>query len=138
MKKYTGTKEILAAPMGLIEFNQYMDFESEAMDNKEGYLVEYLDSPNGNHPSHSNYVSWSPKDVFERAYSPSDTPLERAVTERAELLEKIDRLGDFISSDKFVDLGEEHGRLMRGQLVTMEEYAELLNWRIELMQEVKK
>lgn len=80
------------------------------------------------------------EEVFEEEnkHRPPDTPLERVVTERAELLEKIDRLGDFISSDKFVDLGEEHGRLMRGQLVTMEEYAEFLNWRIELMQEVKK
>ena len=44
MKKYIGTKVIMAEP--------------QEKDGKEGYKVQYED----------NYVSWSPKDVFERAY----------------------------------------------------------------------
>lgn len=34
----------------------------------EGYLVEYLDGGKANHPDFENYISWSPKDVFEAAY----------------------------------------------------------------------
>jgi len=34
----------------------------------EGYLVEYLDGGKANTPQYSGYVSWSPKDVFEKAY----------------------------------------------------------------------
>jgi Protein of unknown function (DUF2829) len=37
----------------------------------EGYLVEYFDGGNKNHPGFDNYISWSPKDVFERAYRPN-------------------------------------------------------------------
>ena len=33
-----------------------------------GYLVEYLDGGDPNHPKHSGYISWSPKTVFEKAY----------------------------------------------------------------------
>lgn len=35
----------------------------------EGYLVEYADGGAPNVKGYAGYVSWSPKDVFERAYS---------------------------------------------------------------------
>lgn len=66
MKHYIGVKEILATPMTRGEYNDHRDWdlpENEDGDD-EGYLVEYLDSPQG----HTHYISWSPKDVFERAY----------------------------------------------------------------------
>ena len=37
----------------------------------EGYLVEYLDGGKPNVPSHKGYVSWSPKEVFDKAYQPT-------------------------------------------------------------------
>lgn len=36
----------------------------------DGYLVEYLDGGKPNVEGFAGYVSWSPKDVFERAYKP--------------------------------------------------------------------
>lgn len=34
----------------------------------EGYLVEYQDGGKPNHPDFAGYISWSPKNVFEKAY----------------------------------------------------------------------
>ena len=70
MKNYIGTKTIKAKPMTRLEYNNYRGWELPSDENGEdkGYLVEYLDSPNKNHPDHEGYISWSPKDVFEKAY----------------------------------------------------------------------
>lgn len=38
----------------------------------EGYLVEYTDGGKPNHPDHSGYISWSPREQFEKAYRPTD------------------------------------------------------------------
>jgi|11_taG_2_1085331.scaffolds.fasta_scaffold00026_79 hypothetical protein len=71
MKNYLGTKEIKATPMKRGEYNDYRGWTIPADENPndDGYLVEYLDSPSHQlHPAHEHYISWSPKDVFERAY----------------------------------------------------------------------
>lgn len=72
MEKYIGTKEILAKPMNRQEYNDYRGWElpDDEDGSDEGYLVEYVDSPNSNHPDHNGYISWSPADVFKRAYRP--------------------------------------------------------------------
>lgn len=64
--KYIGTKLIKAKPMTRGEYNKYRGWtipENENPDD-EGYLVVYVDS--------DNYESWSPKDVFDRAYRSCD------------------------------------------------------------------
>ena len=73
MKSFIGTKMILARPMGRGEYNTYRGWECPADENPEdeGFLVEYVDGGRANHPDHAGYISWSPKDVFERAYRPS-------------------------------------------------------------------
>lgn len=66
LAKYIGTKLIKAKPMTRGEYNKYRGWtipENENPDD-EGYLVVYVDS--------DNYESWSPKDVFERAYKSFD------------------------------------------------------------------
>ena len=70
MVNYTGVKKIKAVPMNRKEYNDYQGWEVSEDENQEdeGYLVEYLDGGPPNHPDHANYISWSPKDVFERAY----------------------------------------------------------------------
>lgn len=70
MEKYIGVKELKAKPMMLGEYNKYRGWEMPENENPndEGYLVEYLDGGKPNHPGHTGYISWSPKDVFERAY----------------------------------------------------------------------
>lgn len=34
----------------------------------EGFLVEYADGGDSNHPEHERYISWSPRAVFENSY----------------------------------------------------------------------
>lgn len=90
MKKFIGTKQVSAEPMtygeahakGLIRENAYV---SEYDDNP-GYLVEYADG----------YQSWSPANVFEEAYKVTETPLDRVNIEVADLMERADKLGNFI------------------------------------------
>ena len=73
MKPFIGTKMILARPMGRGEYNTYRGWECPADENPEdeGFLVEYVDGGRANHPDHAGYISWSPNDVFERAYRPT-------------------------------------------------------------------
>jgi hypothetical protein len=59
----------------------------------QGYLVEYLDSPNKNHPDYDNYISWSPKDVFERSYRINETLTFGQAVEAAKQGKAIARLG---------------------------------------------
>jgi len=68
--EYYGSKLIKACSMNRRDYNAYRGWELPADENgdDEGYLVEYVDSPNSNHEAHEGYISWSPKDVFERAY----------------------------------------------------------------------
>lgn len=70
MKSYIGTKVINAKPMTRGEYNILRGWDLPAGENgaDEGYLVEYLDGGKVNVPGFANYVSWSPKDVFERSY----------------------------------------------------------------------
>lgn len=69
-KQYTGTKTVLARPMTRGDYNAYRGWEVPADENPadEGYLVEYTDGGKSNHPAHAGYISWSPADVFTRAY----------------------------------------------------------------------
>ena len=70
MKKYDGTKELKAIPMNKEEYCQYRQWEVPSNENpkEEGYLVEYLDGGKPNDERHLGYISWSPKDVFEKTY----------------------------------------------------------------------
>ncbi len=70
MKMFIGTKMVLARPMGRGEYNIYRGWQIPLDENPadEGFLVEYVDGGASNHPGHAGYISWSPKDVFERAY----------------------------------------------------------------------
>lgn len=73
MKPYIGLKSILAKPMTRAVYNQYRGWELPADENgdDEGFLVEYTDGGDGNHPDHTGYISWSPRAVFEKAYAAS-------------------------------------------------------------------
>lgn len=70
MNTYIGTKIIRAKPMNRLEYNQLRDWTVPPDEDPKdaGYLVEYLDGGKANVPGYDGYVSWSPKEVFERAY----------------------------------------------------------------------
>lgn len=75
MKHYIGVKEVKAKPMNRQAYNKLRGWTIPTDENgeDEGYLVEYLDGGQANHKDFENYISWSPKDVFERAYRPVDS-----------------------------------------------------------------
>lgn len=139
MQKFIRTNEVLAKPMTKREYNEYRDSKNligggHWYDNidDEGYLVEYLDSPNSNHENHKNYISWSPKDVFERSYKISETFKDRLLNEAFELHNKLEKLENFIkSSPAFVSLNIESQNLLKEQSLLMTEYYNVLNRRLE-------
>lgn len=122
---YQGTKRVYAQPMNRGEYNAYRNWEVPTDENPadEGYLVEYVDGGRSNDPRHAGYISWSPKDVFERAYKPvsqqpdpySDLPpyQQRVIAEKAELDERIEKLDAFLVTTTFHGLpASERNRLM--------------------------
>lgn len=136
MKKYIGTKEINAMPMNRQEYNNFRGWklpdDEDGAD--EGYLVEYVDGGKANTTQHNGYVSWSPKDVFERAYKVSDTPLDRMYVEYNELQSKYNKLNLFLErEDAETIVGEMQFNLMKDQEIKMKEYLFILRIRIELM-----
>lgn len=72
MKRYEGTKRLLAVAMTLGAYNAYRGWTltTDEDPDKPGYLVEYEDGGQANDSRHKGYISWSPADVFERAYNP--------------------------------------------------------------------
>ncbi len=82
-KTYTGTKTIQAAPMSAVDAKEcgarITDETLRENIGHDGYLIVYPDG----------YRSWSPKEVFEEAYSLSETHVDRMKIELADLTERI-------------------------------------------------
>ena len=74
MNQYIGTKLINATPMNRQQYNDYRGWQLPADEcgDDDGFLVEYVDGGKSNDSRHAGYISWSPKEVFERAYQPTD------------------------------------------------------------------
>ena len=132
-KRYIGTKILDAVPMTLGEYNIYRgwDLPKDEVNrvNGEGYLVEYLGGGTPNHPKHKGYISWSPKDVFEKAYMIADTFLDRMRIELLELSEKITKINDALI-DGLVPMPSIS--MLNTQLYKMLEYEKVLKQRIEI------
>ena len=137
MKQYIGTKVVNAQPMTRLAYNEFRGWQLPADENgaDEGYLVEYVDGGKANTEQYAGYVSWSPKDVFERAYV-EQVELDfkgRAVKERAELDAKIAPLFAFVHDspkDVFKGLEAAEQARLRRQLEVMCEYSNILKERI--------
>jgi len=95
METYLGVKAVQATLMNRREYNVYRGWEVPADENPddEGYLVEYLDGGKSNHPQHTGYISWSPRDVFERAYRPTFGLTFGLAVEALKQGEKVARAG---------------------------------------------
>ena len=94
-KTYIGTKVIHARPMTRQAYNDYRGWQLP--DNEDGaddgYLVEYVDGGKANDPRHAGYISWSPKDVFERAYRPVENMSFGLAIEALKAGKKVARAG---------------------------------------------
>lgn len=94
-KQYIGTKMINAIPMDRRAYNDLRGWQLPEDENGEdaGYLVEYLDGGKANHPDFAGYISWSPANVFERAYRPAFGMTFGMAIEALKLGQKVARAG---------------------------------------------
>lgn len=74
MITFIGTKILKAEPMTRAAYNDFRGWTLPANENgaDEGYLVEYMDGGKPNTDTHFGYVSWSPKEQFDKAYRRTD------------------------------------------------------------------
>lgn len=125
MKKYIGTKTIMAEPMTMGEAYEKNLLKagrvpSESQKNVKGYCVEY----------EGGYQSWSPADVFGKAYKVAETPLDRMRIEQAEESERYLKGAAFIKSQTFPRLNYLARTLLSAQNETQREYCYLLASRV--------
>lgn len=138
--QYIGTKMINAEAMTRAAYNELRGWELPEGESgeDEGYLVEYLDGGKPNVPSHTGYVSWSPKEQFDAAYvalPPGSENLQphqqRVVAEKAALDKNVEKLHDFVfGSDVFHTLIEDEKNRLVTQLNLMKEYSRVIGERI--------
>lgn len=133
MKPFIGTKKILAKAMTRGEYNDYRGWKCPDNENPadEGFLVEYMDGGESNHPGHDGYVSWSPTDVFLSAYQVQPSIIEHSaediVTEgmiEARGLNarrvSLDELHGSIKNVEIIRHRVESGSVLRFAILTME------------------
>ena len=131
MKKYLGIKLVEAEP----EYKPGLRHEGDTGIplKGEGYKVVYEDG----------YESWSPKDVFEKAYreiydridSENKTLLphqDRVISEAIELKEKVVKLMGFIYNNNAIynELPDIEKTDLKQQLLAMQYYLTILTSRI--------
>ncbi len=136
MKTFKSHKLVTATPMNRLDYNIYRGWELPSNENgsDEGYLVEYLDGGESNHPEHKGYISWSPKAQFDNGYSEEPTDFKgRLVKEHAELSDKAAKLKGFIGTDAFKAIDDNQRELLEEQLNAMIEYGHILEVRLELL-----
>lgn len=122
MKKFIGTKVIMAEPMTMTEAQKVLGRELKpATVEEDGYLVEYK----------NGYKSWSPKSVFEESYKLAETFLDRMKLEFESEIDKFDKGDTFIRSEKFNELPLVARVLLYAQNKTQKMYCDLLENRID-------
>lgn len=95
MEEYIGTKVLKATPMTRGEYIRYRGWDMPSNEDPadEGYLVEYKDGGKPNDSRHEGYISWSPKDVFERSYRPTQGMTFGQAIEALKIGKKVTRKG---------------------------------------------
>ena len=125
MKKYLGTKLVTAKPMTREDAEAVLGrFIKPAKQeySGEGYLVRYEDG----------YQSWSPKEVFDKAYKPADNFLDRLIIERDEVQQRLSSLTSALMQEDFQEkVGSKQYYWMQEQRNAKEIYVEVLNKRIK-------
>ena len=137
MSKFIGVKMVEAVPMtaGQAAYKGYRTPVAEKYSDleAEGYEITYPDG----------YKSWCPKDVFDKNSIRIDNLgfeltcndsypdyVKRMFTEHSELEAKINKLQDFINSDKYSELSTIQKDLLHKQCNFMIGYMNVLRERI--------
>ncbi|MCD8136722.1 MAG: DUF2829 domain-containing protein, partial [Parabacteroides gordonii] len=120
MKKYIGTKQIEAEPMVAGDASN-LGFKTNG-NGGDGYHVRYEDG----------YESWSPKDVFEKAYQVAETHIDRLCIEKKDLAAKFEKCSAFVRSDKFREVVKDdiQAFLLVLQRELMGRYNQVLDYRL--------
>jgi hypothetical protein len=129
---YQGSKQLKAMPMTKASYCELRGWSVPADEDpaEVGYCVEYQDGGKPNLEGFVGYVSWSPADVFEKAYRPCGSHVDRMRIEYGELRERTRKLADFIGSAQFDALASADRVLLERQLSHMERYRDALGERL--------
>lgn len=122
MVSYDCHKTVKASPMSKLEYAKLMK-NPEPYEDEPGYIVMYEDG----------YISWSPKEAFDKGYRLSETFTDRLKNEMEELEEKCQKLNDFIESPKFDSLEETHKNLLKTQFYAMGAYYGAVRTRYDIL-----
>ena len=136
---YIGSKLVMAKPITRLAYNEYRGWElpDDEDGTDEGYLVEYLDGGNPNHPDHAGYISWSPKEQFDNGYvaagavSSYPAHVQRIYAEKAQLIDRTEKLRSFLCTDTYHNMAKIDKQLLCAQLNVMESYRIVLEMRIQ-------
>ena len=134
MVAFIGTKSVLATTMSRGEYNEYRGWTIPENEDpaEQGYLVEYVDGGKPNDERHKGYISWSPRDVFEKSYHQSQTPQDRVRLEQIELTQKLDALENLLDKGQPAFIDDEQWKLLNKQAEIMDQYSDVLATRIAL------
>lgn len=146
MQTYIGTKIVNASPMNRLDYNVLRGWQlpDDEDGSDESYLVEYVDGGKANVTGYTGYVSWSPKEVFERSYKlhqVTDTGSnphlglqphqQRVVDEGTELNDKLGKLTAFLEKEQPTFISNDEWERLILQRKAMTDYAFILQLRIE-------
>lgn len=130
MKKYNGTKTVMAEPMTKSEAEKVLKRSlADAKGGEDGYFIKYPDG----------YKSWSPKETFEKAYKLVEHEnkccdpdfLVRMRDEYNELCDRYFKLTRKLYNISFNEkLDKEQRELLERQWYVMHEYINVLGKRI--------
>lgn len=126
MDKYILKMTVLAEGMSMEEAQEkgYLNrVDAEKMLSEgtmEGVLVQY----------ENGYRSWMPEAVFNLARRENDTFEELLFVERDEIVEKLEKLTQFLKSDFIVRMDDYPRSLLMEQYRIMTSYVDCLNRRI--------
>lgn len=140
MVSFTCHKTVKAVPMNRKDYNDLRGWSVPSDENPEdeGYLVEYQDDGHKNVEGFDGYISWSPKEVFEKGYKLSETFTDRLKIEMDDLEEKCEKLEDFLTSSKSEGLDQMQRNLLGVQLSAMIAYYGTVRTRYELLIQYKE
>lgn len=122
--RYKCHKEVKAVPMSNVEYAKLRGYGEEPYPNMEGYFVMY---------EPDDYMSWSPKDVFESGYRKSENFIDRIKIELDELSERIEKLDKFVYDKRIKGEHIEHEYLLVTQLNIMRAYHNILEIRYVML-----
>jgi hypothetical protein len=137
VKTALGQKVVHFVPMNRLDYTILRGWSLPLDENgeDEGYLVQYVDGGINNVAGFDGYISWSPRDVFEKSYSLVATPkvqthVTRMQSELATLGGNITKLRMFTEGDVFKSLIQEERNDMLNQLSAMQTYYNSLASRV--------